>query len=128
MKRTYLQTNNSKFYLSHARFSQKISIIESTQSIKNETAIQSFNDIITGKKLWKKFQSFKQPELIVQRTIDIYNSICDEKNSDTMNSLIKLFMQFNQPHKVNLFWDDIINTVDISYPLLLKCCVYQNPK
>ena len=97
--------------------------LHSKHRITNKAAIQSLDSILTG----KSFSNYQQPRHAVQAAIDLFHEIEDVKTHSTVNVLMKVFVHFNEPQRVFPLWKEVVSTPNISYPLLVRCCVHCNP-
>ena len=65
----------------------------------------------------------------IKKANGIYGQIPDDKKDHyIMNTMIKLFLHFEQPNHITHIWTDIIalppsQLSKLSYPILLKCLV-----
>eukprot|EP01083_Nonionella_stella_P235098 827038_1 len=67
----------------------------------------------------------KSKKDIIPKAFCIYNQIGGKKDNYSINALLNLCCQANEPQILITLWPDIVNTNSIqrmSHPLIIKCC------
>eukprot|EP01083_Nonionella_stella_P158556 516275_1 len=60
---------------------------------------------------------------IIKQALEIYDDIEGTKNETVIDTFVRLCIDCNTPHEVLSIWTDVEGNPNLSYLLLLKCCV-----
>eukprot|EP01084_Bolivina_argentea_P311281 538804_1 len=105
----------------------KITIKTSNKEyIDNYAANSLIKDLLKQNDKHKVSQNTKNK--VVNKALNIYKQINEQKNHYVINSLLKLLYQFEKPDQIMSIWNDIMqlrekHNCDVSFPLLMKCCI-----
>ena len=79
-----------------------------TITITNKRATQLLKNIYKT----NKAEGSIKDENYIQKAFEIYSQINEPINHFVLNTMISLCLHFNQPDKIILLWDDIVQTID----------------
>eukprot|EP01083_Nonionella_stella_P281267 957050_1 len=60
---------------------------------------------------------------IVDKGLQIYHKIDEDKNDFAVHEVLKLCLKYEDPHKIVQLWDGIKGVKGISFPLIIECCI-----
>ena len=103
-------------------------ILKNKIYLDNVKATKLLKSLYTAKKCSGK-HGIDHENVTMQKAMDIYMNIAEEKNDYVVNTMLNLCLNMNKPEKISLIWNDIENMICkdvIMYPSLIKWCIKTN--